>query len=306
VEYLIGLEEKKMKTKFPYGKIDYAHYLERYLEREDAFCTLPTKEEIWDLARKSIVKEALVLAPLPQDAPVQVGDTLILRVESALPKFNKPQVKVTVGRGFYDPTLEQALVGLTQGQSCQVEIKGTCVKAEIRSASRKIVPEPTDEMVQAMEVKRFDQTPVTTVADYVDFIQEQKNREVLSTIHYYVMEMLLQDYSVTEIEPSDLARLAKLEGDAFAALFQEEKGVDVYALTPEEAQEHFGCESFDAFLGMREEWYRIKVQQCLVLLNVLGLPDEGETDPLDHYEVLSELTDRMYEQIKKMLMDRSK
>ena len=45
----------------------------------------------------------------------------------------------------------------------------------------------------------------------------------------------------------------------------------------------------------------MKIQQCLVYLNILGLPCQGKTDPLDHYEVLSELQMKMFDTIKEKL-----
>lgn len=72
-------------------------------------------------------------------------------------------------------------------------------------------------------------------------------------------------------------------------------------MTPELFREELGVDSLDDFIKMRGEWYRMKVRQCLVILNILDLPREGSTDPLDHYAVLSELQERMYEKIREMM-----
>ena len=72
-----------MKTQFPYKeRINFSAYIDRYLEREDAIRRLPTEEELKELARKSIVREQLVLAPLPEGTPAELGDTATLRTES--------------------------------------------------------------------------------------------------------------------------------------------------------------------------------------------------------------------------------
>ena len=76
-------------------------------------------------------------------------------------------------------------------------------------------------------------------------------------------------------------------------------------MTPELFREELGVDSLDDFIKMRGEWYRMKVRQCLVILNILDLPCEGNTDPLDHYEVLSELLEKMYEKIREMMTERS-
>lgn len=295
-----------MKTKFPYGKIDFQSYFDAYLKREDAVTSLPTEAELNEIARKSLLKGQLVLAPVPAGEAAREGDSLTLSVVSELPKFNKPQVRVNVGRGLYDKTLEAALVGAAVGERCHVVIKDKDVTATVLEIRRKQIPEPTDEMVQALQLKDFHQHVLATVEEYEAFVAEQKTMEALATVNYGVMEDIQKDYPLTEFDEDDLRVLRELERDRFAELFREEKGIDVAQLTREEAQEQLGCDSFDAFLDVRRDWYKIKVQQCLIYLNILDLPCEGKTDPLDHYEVLSELTDRMYEKIKSMLIERSK
>ena len=51
-----------MKTVFPYREqIDFGAYLDRYLQREDAIRRIPSPTELRELARKSVVKDQLVL-----------------------------------------------------------------------------------------------------------------------------------------------------------------------------------------------------------------------------------------------------
>lgn len=295
-----------MNTKFPYGRIDFASYFDRYMEREDAIRGLPTPQELKELARKSIVREQLVLEPQPQGTLAETGDTLVLRTVSELPKFNKERVTVTLGRGLYDRELESMLVGLSVGGSVTATLRDKRVDATILEIKRKVVPEPTDEMVRQLEVKNNKQEPITTVAEYEAYITEQKTAEALATINYYVMEMILKDYPISEYDEEDVSRLGQLERDAFRKLFLEEKGVDVDMAAKEQMQELFHVDSMDEFIAMRREWYQMKIQQCWVCLNILGLPCEGKNDPLDHYEVLSELTEKIWDKIKTMLSERSR
>lgn len=85
----------------------------------------------------------------------------------------------------------------------------------------------------------------------------------------------------------------------------EENGIDVDSATPEQMQELLQVNSMDEFISMRREWYQMKIHQCYVYLNILGLPCQGKTDPLDHYEVLSELQTMMFDKIQKMLAERN-
>jgi len=294
-----------MNTEFPYGRIDYASYFDRYMEREDAVRRIPTPQELKELARKSIVREQLVLETQPQGTLAQEGDTLVLRTVSELPKFNKPRVTVTLGRGLYDRELEAMLVGLPAGGSVTATLRDKRVDAAILEIKRKVVPEPTDEMVRQLEVKNDKREPISTVAEYEAYIAEQKTSEALSTINYYVTEMILKDYPISEYDEEDIKILGQLERKTFRKLFLEENGVDVETATKEQMQELLHVDSMDDFIAVRREWYQVKIQQCCVYLNILELPCEGENDPLDHYEVLSELTQKMWDKIKTMLLERS-
>lgn len=288
-----------MRTKFPYeGTIDYDAYLDKYLEREDAMRRLPSDEELEDIVQKGLVKDQLVLSDVPQGTAAQTGDTVTLRTVSALPRFNKEKVTVSIGRGLYDKTLEAAVEGLKCGESTQVTVKDTPVMATVLEIRRKVVPTPTDDFARALNLKDFKGNPIETIDAYRTFIKEQKTSETLATVNYYVMEKILADYPMTEFDPEDIRILGELERVFMRNAILETDGVDVYTLSKEEMQERMHCDTFDDFIAMRYDWYKIKIQQCLTYLNILGLPCGGKTDPLDHYEVLSELTEKIYEKIK--------
>ncbi len=120
-----------------------------------------------------------------------------------------------------------------------------------------------------------------------------------------MMDAIIKDYPVTEYDEGDIKALSDLEREMFHKLFLEEKGIDLYQMSKEDMQEMWQCDSFDDFIDMRYEWYKMKIHQCLIYLNMLGLPSEGKTDPLDHYEVLSELTEMIYDKIKAELARRN-
>jgi len=295
-----------MNTVFPYqGRIDFNAYLDRYLQREDAIRRIPTEAELKELARKSVVKDQLVLAPLPEGACAAPGDTLTLRTISELPKFNKERVTVSIGRGLYDKGLETALVGKKVGEGCTVTVKDKSVTATVLELKRKTAPAPTDEMVEALHEKDYKGNEIHTYAAYEAFICEGKTMEALANINYYIMEAILKDYPLTAFDEDDIRILGNLEREMFLKLFREKEGIDITQLTKEEAQERWHCDSFDDFIAMRYEWYKMKVHQCLIYLNLLDLPCEGKTDPLDHYEVLSELQEKMFEKIKAELARRN-
>ena len=294
-----------MKTQFPYTeKIDFGAYIDKYLEREDAIKRLPTEEELLELARKSIIREQLVLAPLPDGTAAEEGDTAVLMTESDIPKFNKPSVTVTLGRGFYNRDLEAAVIGLKAGETASVTVGDQPVKATVLALKRKQVPDPTDEMVKALGQKDLKGNPINTVEEYEAYIREQKTLETLFNICYYVMEDILGDYKVEDFDEDDIRILGELEADNFKKLFLEKEGIDLEKEVPQGWRDQ-GVNSLEEFIKARYDWYKVKITQCLIYLNILDLPCEGRTDPTDHYEVLSELQMKVIELIKEELERRN-
>lgn len=294
-----------MKTVFPYERIDYDKYLDAYLEREDAYRSIPSDAELKELARKSIIREQLVLLPLPEGTKAEVGDTAVLKTESTLNKFNKERVTVTLGRGLYSKELELLLIGKAVGKAVETEIGGETVKATVLELKRKQEPEPTDEMVKSLEQKDMQGNPITTVEEYYRYIQAAKVDEVLANINYFTMERIMQDHPIEQYDEDDIRILGELEKETFIRLFREQEGIDLTKEVPKGWEEDMNVHSIDDFIAIRRDWYKIKIQQCLIYLNILGLEAKGQNDPCDHYEVLSELQLKMFDRIRKELERRN-
>lgn len=294
-----------MRTKFPYeGVIDFGKYLDAYLQREDAIRSVPTDAELKELARKSIVREQLVLVTLPEQETAAVGDTAVLKVTGKTPKFNKERVTVTLGRGLYNKDLEAALMGKKVGEAVELLVDENSVCATVLELKRKQAPEPTDEMVAQLQVKDQQGNPISTVAAYEAYIHQEKIVSTLATVNYYVMTATLQDYPMTEYDEEDIRILGLLEKENLSQLLRQQ-GIDPEKEVPKDWEEKMGIHSLDEFISQRKEWYQMKIQQCYVLLNILGLPCEGKTDPLDHYEVLGELQTQMFDKIRTELERRN-
>lgn len=291
-----------LKTRFPYETVDFDRYYNAYMEQEDAIKALPSEKEVEELAYKGLIKDHLVLLPVPEGTAAQLGDTITFQTKSELPKFNKEKVTVSIGRGLYNKELETEAVGKKAGDSYYLVIKDKPVSVTILEIKRKQEPaEVTDDMVIELQVKDYKGNPISTVERYMAYTKEQKKLECLSTINYYIMEKLLQDYPVAECDPKDLDRLAELEKEFFKKIYMEQEGLDVSTLSKEKAQEMWNCDSFDDFIKLRYEWYKMKVQQCLVFRNILGLEEHPDYDYTDHYEVLSELQQKIFDMLEKRL-----
>ena len=291
-----------MKTQFPYqGKIDFNSYFNKYMEGENAIRTLPSQAESAELARKAIVKDHLVLLPIPAGETAEPGDTVTMATVSDIPKFNKPRVTASLGRGLYNRDLEEMAVGKKVGDSFALTIQGKDVSVTILEIRRKAAPEPTDEMVAALGAKDNGDKLITTVEDYVKFIVEEKMMTTLAEINYYVVGAIIDAYPMTDYDESDIRALGELEKAFFIKLFLEREGIDLREDIPQSWKEDMHINTLDEFITSRYEWYKMKIQQCLIFQNILGIPCQGKNDPLDHYEVLSELQLKMFDYIKEKM-----
>ena len=294
-----------MYTKFPYeGAIDFGKYLDEYLKRENAIHAVPTDAELKELARKSIVREQLELHALPAQEPAMAGDTAVLKVVGATPKFNKERVTVTLGRGLYNKDLENALIGCKVGETAQVVIDEAPTCATVLELKRKQEPEPTDDMVVQLQVKDHQGKQITTVSDYEAYIRQEKVMHILAEVNFYVLGEIIKDYPMTEYDEEDIRILGVLEKESLAKMLRE-SGLDPEKEVPKDWEENMGIHTLDEFIEKRREWYQMKIQQSYLLLNILGLPCEGKTDPLDHYEVMSELQMMVFDKIRAELERRN-
>ena len=259
--------------------------------------TLPSEAEIDAIMRKRLTKGALVLTTLGQDEPIQEGDAVIFAVTGGTGKYNKPKLMVTVGQGLYNKDIEAGMVGHRTGDSYDDQAEDVAVRITILEIRRKTVPEPTDEMAAAMGIEG-----VTNLGEYRVHLTNELTDHVVHPATAQVVEKLVEQAAPQKPDESVIRTLGELEWDFFCTIYKNEKGIDLEQLTSEELMEHFHCESKQAFLDMRRDWYITKARQCVVLGTALGVELTGELDALTQYEALSKLTmllvDRVRAEIK--------
>ena len=283
-----------MKTRYVGEQLD----LNKYIDAID-LSRIPTEQDVEEAFKKAIVKGHIELKELGAGEAVQEGDTLKIAAESALPKFNKPGVTVTVGRGLYNKDLELALIGKKIGESVEIMVNDSPVKATVLSIKRKVLPEPTDAMVEELGIEG-----VHTVEEYRPKFIEQFEMSTFGPIIGEMIQKIMEDGKYEAPYDEDLDILGELEIGSFRNFFREEKGVDIDTATPEQFKELLGVETAEAFKAERRDWYKIKVKQCLSLLNVFHMQPEGEFDPTSRYEVLGDLTEKIWKTAKEELIRR--
>lgn len=134
------------------------------------------------------------------------------------------------------------------------------------------------------------------------FIREQKVKEDLNTINYFILEKCQKDYPVTEYDEEDLQDMGRMAREFWRQRVLAHSGVDLETATKEEFQKEIGCDSMGALVARQRDWYKQDIHMPLIYLSLLGLPCEGETDPWDHCMVPFELMDKLSDVIKDKLI----
>ena len=84
------------------------------------------------------------------------GAIIVCDMKSENSFFNREQLKLMVGQGFFNKKLEALCVGMKKGTTNVLDVDGDKVTVTVQSVQRKMVPEVTDEMVKNLEIKGIE------------------------------------------------------------------------------------------------------------------------------------------------------
>ena len=133
---------------------------------------------------------------------VSSGDTVVLKLVSRMPKFQRSGLFVCVGAHLFHEELEYALVGKTVGSTFQVCIDGEAVAVTVEKCLHTVIPEPSDEMIAQLELEG-----ITTLEQYRLYTAQQHK----AMYREYYLEYLASKYaeqwfdaSTWEIDPNEL------------------------------------------------------------------------------------------------------
>jgi FKBP-type peptidyl-prolyl cis-trans isomerase (trigger factor) len=176
---------------------------------------------------------------------VENGDVVVLAVESALPKFNRPMVPVTVGGKLYDEELEEQLPGHSVGETFQAQVQGETVTVTIRQASRTVFPEPTDEMAAAYAARHEGFAEIKTVAEYrrkvtEEYLEKERQSALFGAMDQVCSYVLTgSDWEFVQEEVDSVAETSW--GEFLQSL--EEDGKKLEDISSEQLQAEFGVSS---------------------------------------------------------------
>ena len=136
---------------------------------------------------------------------VSEGDTVVLSCRSELPRFNKTNLPVIIGRGLFDRDLETNLVGANVGETLTLSKDGTPVEIDVIKSVHTVLPELTDENVKSFGIEGVEtvsQLRVQCIAKQVEgFLLEDEHPDMASA---YVWQTVAQNIEI-ERDPEEEA-----------------------------------------------------------------------------------------------------
>lgn len=211
---------------------------------------------------------------------IEKGDVVIAGVSSSLPRFNRPTVPVNVGSGMYSPELEAAFLGHRVGDVFTAQAEGAAVEVTVRSVTRTVYPEPTDELAAAYAAGKDGMENVRTVEDYIAFVREAyKEDKRLEAVGAAAREVLVQtlnasgfDFDIGEVEEAYRKELEYTRQEL------REEGMDFDAMTDEDIKRVCGMESRAELEEMLRSGCEEQIAEALWAEAVLGPKPQGEDD----------------------------
>ncbi len=162
------------------------------------------------------------------------GDLVTCRLVSDCPRFNKENVRFAAGSGMFHPVLERLSIGVPTGETREADLPEGRVSLTVTEVTRRVVPEPTDEMAAALGLKS-----VSDLASYRDYRIEQQKKSYLEEALYEPMQYLIENVLAgTEfvLQKEDWRSVVNWRLERSRALCRQEDLV-LEEMTPEQ----FGC-----------------------------------------------------------------
>ena len=107
----------------------------------------------------------------PAGDGIRAGDIVRVSYPDEAAEGGVREEQFSVGRHFFDPGLEDALLGMTRGQTAELAVKGRKRPVTILSVKRRNIPALTDEAVAGIGIEGVD-----TIADYRQHLVDQAVR----------------------------------------------------------------------------------------------------------------------------------
>lgn len=254
---------------------------------------LPDDAHIEKIMLRRLTEGAFDLIPLSEEDEAVNGDVVTFSVLGGEGRYGKENLRLTLGQGIYDSTVEDAMIGKTAGDVLKVAVGEQNLTITIHDICRKHIPVMTDDMVKAQHIEN-----ITTLEQFREALKEEMTMNEIYTIAGEIIQALMENAPAPEYDEEILAILGQLEIGFFDKHFKETKGKSLDEMTPEEMKEELGCFTKEEFVGGRHEWYKIKIKQCYALSQALHIELKDQYDFRSNYEALGLLQMKAVEVIK--------
>ncbi|WP_459129255.1 trigger factor [Guggenheimella bovis] len=140
------------------------------------------------------------------DYMIQEGDIVTIKVESELPKYNKPKLPLTVGKGLYNRFLEYHLIGMRKGDAKKIQIDEKDVLFTVLDVKTKNVPELTWDMLKR-EISAF-YPDVDSIESYKKVMEKEFIEDAAVDRYYedaaeFVSQYLIENIKL-DVDPEEL------------------------------------------------------------------------------------------------------
>ena len=254
---------------------------------------LPDDALIEKIMLRRLTEGAFDLIPLSEGDKAVNGDVVTFSAIGGEGRYGKENLRLTLGQGIYDSSVEDAMIGKTAGDVLKAAVGERDVTVTIHEIYRKHIPVMTDDMVKAQHIEN-----ITNMEQFREALKEEMTMNEIYTITGEIVQALMENTPEPEYDEETIAILGQLEIGFFDKHFKENKGKTLDEMTPEEMKEELGCSTKEEFIGGRHEWYKIKIKQCHTLSQALHIELKDQYDFRANYEALGLLQMKAVEVIK--------
>ena len=254
-----------------------------------------SKDEIDKYLHQVVRKNKKTIQP----ESIEKGDIVTLKVESAIARYNKQMVPVTVGSYMYSEELEKQLIGMKKGECKTLTADGEAVETTVLSITRTIFPEPTDEAVRAYVADIDEMNHVQSISELISYLNEthleeekvNAKFEAIDEVIEYVLTHSDFDFDEDEIQAEFDAQM-----ESFREGAKEELGKELDELTNEDFQIYAGVasrEELEAELRQGIEWQIATMLWVATTQNIDTATLSIEEDDIDTSEIEAYITSKL-------------
>lgn len=224
--------ESKVIAFTEYDQVDISAFKKTFCLDEKAFKKemdfLKNKNSSWEEAEE-ITSGAIVVCDMKSDNNF----------------FNRENLKLMVGQGFFNKKLEALCVGLKKGTTNELDVDGNKVYITVKSIQQKNDPAITDEMVKNLEI-----VGVETEEQYKNYLIQKQKTQIIDNEGYeavnYVMDQVFKNSSF-DLKKADWLEMINHEIQRLQAIGEEE-GLDLRTMTPEDFEGKMPFKSYHELL----------------------------------------------------------